>query len=181
MAHAIATLANNGIQMRPHLVKAIENVRTGVRTLTVPSEDGRIALKPENLEVIKTALIGVNVSGTGAGAFKGAEYVAAGKTGTAQLFQIKQNEKYKEGAVGERFRDHAWYIAYAPADPASGVPRIAVAVLVENGGFGAAAAAPIARKVFDYYLLGKLPEPPKPAAADATAAPDPAEAGATGD
>jgi penicillin-binding protein 2 len=157
MAHAIATLANNGIVMKPHLVKAVENVRTGERTLTVAHETTRIPLKPENLEFVKKALVGVNVEGTGAGAFRGAGYVSAGKTGTAQLFQIRQNEKYKESRVGERLRDHAWFIAYAPAGPAAGKPKIALAVLVENGGFGAQAAAPIARKVFDYYLLGKMP------------------------
>lgn len=173
MAHAIATLANNGVLMKPHLVKAIEDVRTGERTLTVPKENGRIELKPENLEVIKKALMGVPVEGTSARAFQGAGYVSAGKTGTAQLFQIKQNEKYKEGSVSQHLRDHAWYIAYAPADAESGIPRIALAVLVENGGFGAAAAAPIARKVLDYYLLGKLPEPPKPAANDLDTEPEP--------
>lgn len=153
MAHAVATLANNGVVMKPHLVKIIEDSRTGERTLTVPSESYRIPLKPENLEVIKNAMIGVNREGTSAAAFKGAQYVSAGKTGTAQLFQVKENEKYHESQTSERLRDHAWFIAYAPADQ----PRIALAVLVENGGFGAQAAAPIARQVFDYYLLGQQP------------------------
>lgn len=157
MAHAVATLANNGVVMKPHLVKIIENSQTGERTLTVPSESYRIPLKPENLEVIKNAMIGVNREGTSAAAFKGAQYVSAGKTGTAQLFQVKENEKYHESQISERLRDHAWFIAYAPADQ----PRIAVAVLVENGGFGAQAAAPIARQVFDYYLLGQQPSAPK--------------------
>jgi penicillin-binding protein 2 len=98
-------------------------------------------------------MVGVNKEGTSAAAFRNAEYTSAGKTGTSQLFQIKENEKYHEGHVSERLRDHAWFIAYAPADH----PRIAVAVLVENGGWGAQAAAPIARLVFDYYLLGKIP------------------------
>jgi penicillin-binding protein 2 len=153
MAHAIATLANDGIVMKPHLVKIVEDSVTGSKTLTVPSESFRIALKAENLAIVQNALIGVNREGTSAAAFKNAEYVSAGKTGTAQLFQIKENEKYHEGHVSERLRDHAWFIAYAPADH----PRIAVAVLVENGGWGAQAAAPIARLVFDYYLLGKAP------------------------
>ena len=157
LAHAIATLANNGVVMRPHLVKVIESARTGERTLTVPHESFRIALKPANLDVIKNALIGVNREGTSARAFKGAEYVSGGKTGTAQLFNIKQTEKYREGHVTERLRDHAWFIAYAPADH----PTIALAVLVENGGFGAQAAAPIARRVLDYHLLRKLPDDPK--------------------
>jgi penicillin-binding protein 2 len=113
------------------------------------------------MALIKSALVGVAREGTSARAFVGAQYVSAGKTGTAQLFSIKQGEKYSAGHVDERLRDHAWYLAYAPADQ----PRIAVAVLVENGGFGAAAAAPIARAVFDYYLLGRTPgkEPSAPA------------------
>ena len=90
--------------------------------------------------------------GTGARAFAGAGYEAAGKTGTAQVYSLK-GAQYKEGSVKKELRDHALFIAYAPADK----PTIALAVLVENGGFGAASAAPIARMVLDYYLLGKLP------------------------
>lgn len=157
LAHAMATLANDGIVMKPHLVKEIENARTGQRTLTVPSESFRIKLQQKNLDFIKNAMVGVNISGTGAVAFKGAQYTSGGKTGTAQLFQIKQNEKYKDSRVQERLKDHAWFIAFAPADH----PRIALAVLVENGGFGAAAAAPIARRAIDYYLLGQVPADPK--------------------
>jgi penicillin-binding protein 2 len=73
------------------------------------------------------------------------------------LFGIKQNEKYKDSRVSERLKDHAWFIAFAPADH----PKIALAVLVENGGFGAASAAPIARRALDYYLLGQVPVDPK--------------------
>ena len=91
----------------------------------------------------------MNKEGTSAAAFKGAQYVSGGKTGTAQVFSLK-GEKYSEHRVDERLRDHAWFMAYAPADH----PQIALAVLVENGGFGAQAAAPIARKVIDHYLLG---------------------------
>lgn len=153
LAHATATLANNGVVMKPHLVKSIEDPRTGKRELTVRSESYKIALKQENIEVIKHALMGVNKEGTSARAFIGTPYSTAGKTGTAQLFQIKQGETYNASRVQERLRDHALYMAFAPADN----PRIAIAMIVENGGFGAAAAAPIARKAFDYYLLGKLP------------------------
>jgi len=110
--------------------------------------------------VIKSALVGVGREGTSAAAFVKAAYVSAGKTGTAQLYSLK-GEKYVAGRVDERLRDHAWYIAYAPADK----PRIALAVLVENGGFGAQAAAPIARQVFDYYLTGERKAGPAPAAA----------------
>ncbi len=157
LAHAVATLANDGIVMKPRLVKEIENARTGQKTLTVPSESFRIKLQQKNVDFIKNAMIGVNISGTGATAFKGAPYTSGGKTGTAQLFQIGANEKYKDAHVSARLKDHAWFIAFAPADH----PRIALAVLVENGGFGAAAAAPIARRAIDYYLLGQLPADPK--------------------
>jgi len=103
---------------------------------------------------VRDAMVGVNKDGTGARAFAGAPYVAAGKTGTAQVIAIKQGEKYIESRVAERHRDHAWFIAFAPADQ----PRIALAVIAENSGFGARAAAPIARQVFDYFLLGKVPQ-----------------------
>jgi penicillin-binding protein 2 len=157
MAHATATLANDGIVMKPHLVKSIENARTGERTLTVPSESFRIPLSQKNVDFVKNAMVGVNKEGTGRAAFVGATYVSAGKTGTAQLFTIGANEKYKDSRVNERLKDHAWFIAFAPADH----PKIALAVLVENGGFGAAAAAPIARRVLDYYVGGITPADPK--------------------
>jgi penicillin-binding protein 2 len=152
-AVAIATIANDGHTMWPHLVRSIENVRTGELRTIEPHETHAVDVKPEHLAFVKNALIGVAREGTSARAFVGTPYLSAGKTGTAQLFTIKQGEKYHAGSVDERLRDHAWYIAYAPADK----PRIAVAVLVENGGFGAQAAAPVARAVFDYYLLGKSP------------------------
>ena len=152
-AVAIATMANDGHAMWPHLVRTIDNVRTGETRAIEPRETHAVHVKPEYLAFIKTALAGVPREGTSARAFVGAAYVSAGKTGTAQLFTIKQGEKYHAGSVDERLRDHAWYVAYAPADH----PRIALAVLVENGGFGAQAAAPVARAVFDYYLLGRAP------------------------
>lgn len=153
LAQAIATLANNGVMYRPHLVKYVENTRNGEKRMIEPQPLRTIPLDPAHIEVIKKALVGVNKEGTGARAFAGAEYVAAGKTGTAQVFSLK-GEKYVAGRVKERMRDHALYVAFAPADE----PKIALAVLVENGGFGAQSAAPIARMVFDYYLLGKLPK-----------------------
>ena len=156
LAHATANLANDGIVMKPHLVRAIEDVKTGERRLTVPKESYRIELKPENLQIVRDAMVDVNISGTGRAAFQGAPYKVAGKTGTAQVVGIKQNEKYDEKKVAERNRDHSLFIAFAPAEK----PRIALALLVENGGFGAAAAAPIARQVLDYYLLGKIPNAP---------------------
>jgi len=110
---------------------------------------------------VKNAMAGVTKEGTSARSFAGAQYSSGGKTGTAQVVAMKQNEKYEEDKVAEHLRDHSLYIAFAPLES----PRIALAVLVENGGFGARAAAPIARTVLDYFLLGKLPAAPKPAAA----------------
>jgi len=153
LAVAMATLANNGVMFKPHLVKYIENVNTGERRFVEPQPLKTIPLKPENIEIIKRAMAGVNIEGTGARAFAKAEYTSGGKTGTAQVIAIKAGEKYVESRVAERHRDHALFIAFAPLE----APKIALAVLVENGGFGSVAAAPIARVVLDYYLLGKKP------------------------
>jgi penicillin-binding protein 2 len=153
-AHAIAIIANDGVALAPHLVKSIENVKDGsVRQIALQSTQA-LHVKSEHLAVIKNALVGVPREGTSAQAFVGTKYVSAGKTGTSQVYSLK-GEKYSK-QVDERLRDHAWYVAYAPADK----PRIAIAVLVENGGFGAQAAAPIARAIFDYYLLGQKPRAP---------------------
>lgn len=154
MAHATAILANNGVVMKPHLVKIIEDGGTRARTQTVPKESYRIPLKPENIEIIKHGMIGVPKEGTSAGVFRNAGYVSAGKTGTAQVIAIKKNEKYDAKKIAEFHRDHSLYIAFAPADK----PKIAIAIIVENGGFGSVAAAPIVRQALDYYLLGKKPE-----------------------
>jgi len=156
LAQAVATLANDGVMFRPHLVDYIENPMTGERTYVEPKASKTIALKARNLEVVKHAMVGVNKEGTGARAFAGAGYVSAGKTGTAQVVALSKTEKYSEATVVEHLRDHALFIAFAPAEN----PRIALAVLVENAGFGARAAAPVARKVLDYYLLGKRVDKP---------------------
>jgi penicillin-binding protein 2 len=149
----MANLANNGVVMKPHLVKAIEDPFTRNRVLTTPKESYRIDLNPENIEVIKKAMVEVNVSGTSAAAFKGAGYVAGGKTGTAQVFSLNSKD-YKHGATAEFLRDHALYIAFAPVEK----PTIVIAMVVENAGFGAQYAAPIARKALDYYIEGKWPK-----------------------
>jgi len=149
LAHAISTVATSGVSYKPHLVKSIQNTRTGAVSHVDATATHTIRMKPEYWETVKNALIGVNKEGTGARAFAGATYVSGGKTGTAQVYSLK-GDRYDAKRVGDRFRDHAWFIAYAPADK----PKIALAVLVENGGFGAQAAAPIARKVIDRYLLG---------------------------
>ena len=139
--------------MKPHLVKMIEDGATRERTLTVPKESYKIKLKQENIDIVKRAMIGVTIEGTSAHVFRNAAYVSAGKTGTAQAVGIKKNEKYDAEKIAERLRDHSLYSTFAPADN----PRIALAVIVENAGFGSAAAAPIARIALDYYLLGKRP------------------------
>ena len=154
LAHAIAAIANDGVAYKPHLVRQVTDAVTGEIRPVAPVIDGRLPLKPENIAFIKRALAGVAKEGTGARAFAKAPYTSAGKTGTAQVFGLK-GEKYIEGRVAEKLRDHAWYIAYAPAEQ----PTIALAILVENGGFGGTTAAPMARAVFDYHLLGKLPDP----------------------
>jgi penicillin-binding protein 2 len=98
-------------------------------------------------------MVGVNIEGTSAASFRGSPYTSAGKTGTAQVVQIKQNEKYVASKMEERFRDHALFTAFAPADE----PKIALAIIVENAGFGGQSAAPIARRVLDYWLLNQYP------------------------
>jgi penicillin-binding protein 2 len=160
LAQAVATIANDGVMYRPHFVDYIENPISGERSFVEPQPVRTISLKAKNLEFIKHAMVGVNKEGTGARAFAGAAYVSAGKTGTAQVVALKPGEKYSDATVEERLRDHALFIAFAPADK----PRIALAVLVENAGFGARAAAPVARKVLDFYLLGKgVDKPAAPA------------------
>ena len=155
LAQATAALANNGVLFRPHLVKYITDSKTGAKTMIEPQPLRRLPWKQQNVDTIKRAMIGVNKEGTGARAFAGAEYVSGGKTGTAQVFSLKGSE-YKGHKLKEELRDHALFVAFAPADN----PKIALAVLVENGGFGAQSAAPIARMVMDYYLLGKSPKGP---------------------
>jgi penicillin-binding protein 2 len=157
LAQATAILANNGVGYKPHLVRSISDVRSGgVREIPL-EKTHEVALKPEHVEVIKNAMIGVNKEGTGTKAFAGAKYVAAGKTGTAQVFSLNGGN-YSHGGTKEFLRDHALFIAFAPADK----PKIALAVIVENAGFGATSAAPITRQVFDYYLQGIVPKGPAP-------------------
>lgn len=155
LAQAIATLANDGVAYRPRIVSHIEDFRAQERTIIESQRARTLDLRRDHLAVVKNALVGVAREGTAARSFAGAAYVSAGKTGTAQVIGIKQGEKYVESKVHEQLRDHSLYIAYAPAEN----PRIALAVIVENAGFGARAAAPVARKVLDYYLLGKMPAP----------------------
>ena len=155
LALATAVIANDGVKMKPHLVREVVDVVTRASRETLKEIKAESIAKPQNIAVIKRALVGVNTEGTGATAFRGASYAAAGKTGTAQVVTIKQNEKYNAARMAERLRDHALYMAFAPADN----PKIALAMVVENAGFGGVNAAPIARRVFDYWLLGQVPTP----------------------
>jgi len=172
LAQATSILANNGIAMRPHLVTQIQNSLSGKNLVLPPTIQDNIPLNPDNIEIVKRGMVDVTLpGGTAASVGANASYAIAAKTGTAQVIGIKQNEKYNEHAVDERHRDHALFIAYAPAED----PKIAIAVIVENGGHGGSAAGPIARKVMDYYLLGKLPASDtagkdKPATGNAAAA-----------
>ena len=153
VAHAMGTVANNGLKMKPHLVREVVDVETKVPTPVAKEPVGQLPLLPENLEIIKKGMVGVNIEGTSATSFVGAQYVSAGKTGTAQVFTVKQNEKYNAATIDERMRDHALFVAFAPADD----PKVALAMVVENAGFGAQNAAPIARRVFDFVIMGQYP------------------------
>ena len=153
LALATATLANNGLKMKPHLVKEVIDVVTHQPQPAIHQVVSQLSVKPEHIAVVKNAMVGVNIEGTSASSFRGAPYTSGGKTGTAQVVQIKQNEKYKASKVGERFRDHALFTAFAPAED----PKIVLAMVVENAGFGAQIAAPMARRIFDYWLLNQYP------------------------
>jgi len=155
LAAATAVLANGGTVYRPHLVHHIVDARTGETRAVEPKPIREVKLNPKWVQAVKAAMVDVTrPGGTAAQAGAGAPYTFAGKTGTAQVIALKENEKYDEKKVSERFRDHALFIAFAPAE----APKIALGILVENGGHGSSTAAPIARQVLDYYLLGKEPE-----------------------
>ena len=153
LAQAEATVAAGGRRYTPHLVRAVENYETRQAKPLAITEQPPLAFKPEHVAFIHSALYGVTQEGTAAKVFVGAPYKSGGKTGTAQVIEIKAGEKYNASRLDERHRDHALYTAFAPLDE----PRIAIAVIVENAGFGAGAAAPIARRVFDFVLSGQYP------------------------
>jgi len=164
LAHAAATIAMRGRRFAPRLVRGVRDARTGeVRELPPTALPAVQVDDPTYWDVVIGGMVGVTNDpwGTARRAQLGAPYRIAGKTGTAQVFTVGQTEKYNEKDIAERLRDHALFIAFAPADD----PQLAVAVVVENGRSGSGTAAPIARKIFDAYLL-----PPEQQAADATAA-----------
>jgi penicillin-binding protein 2 len=167
LAEAAATIATRGQRFAPRLVKKIRNARTGEVRELAPKALPPVKLKdPAHWDIIIGGMIGVtnDPSGTARRSQAGAPYKIAGKTGTAQVFSVGQNEKYNEKDIAERMRDHALFIAFAPAE----APELALAVLVENGRSGSGTAAPIARKVFDAYLL-----PPEAEAKSEAQAPPP--------
>ena len=153
LASATATIANHGMKHKPQVVAATQDAITRTQTQAFASEPVNLGYKSEHIDVIRKGLVGVATSGTSARVFAGAPYTSAGKTGTAQAVTIGQKDKYDAAKMSEYQRDHALYMAYAPVED----PQIAVAVVVENAGFGAASAAPIARRVFDFWLLGQYP------------------------
>ena len=153
LAEATATIASGGERHLPHVVRAVEHYDSRTPQPLAFADPPPLHWKPEYVAFIHRALYGVTQEGTSAKSFVGAPYKSGGKTGTAQVIEIKANEKYNANRMDERHRDHALYTAFAPLD----APRIAIALVVENAGFGAGAAAPIARRVIDYVLEGQYP------------------------
>ncbi len=173
LANALATLSTGGQRHTPHLVRDVVDVVSGARHPVAPTPLEPLKLNPEYVEVVRHAMVGVNKEGTGAAAFLNAGYESGGKTGTAQVVGIKANEKYNAAKVSEYQRDNALFIAFAPADQ----PTIAIAMVVENVGFGAQYAAPIARRVMDYWIKGVYPTDEDIAAVQAGTAGPPKTAG----
>ena len=153
LAQATATLANTGIKHKPQLVIATQEATSPTRQSVASAPPTNLGLNPEHMDIIRRAMVGVTQEGTSTRVFAGAGYLSGGKTGTAQAVSLGKNEKYNAARMEERRRDHSLYIAFAPAED----PKIALAIVVENAGFGSASAAPIARRAFDYWLLGQYP------------------------
>ncbi|NHC60511.1 penicillin-binding protein 2 [Paenalcaligenes suwonensis] len=147
LAQATSTLANDGLYIKPHLVRQTINTETGESSMAVTEAPYQLPIDPAHIKVVKDALADVIKSGTARRAFAGTKYNAAGKTGTAQVFSLR-GSKYRASAIDERLRDHALFMSYAPAND----PEIAIALIVENAGWGATQAAPIARRLYDYWL-----------------------------
>jgi len=148
LAHVASVIAGRGKSYRPRLVTGVRDSNGKIQNiapLVNPTIEG---VSATDWDIAITGMIGAATFGTAAAISKGAPYTIAGKTGTAQVFTVSRSERLTQ-KVAERLKDHAWFICFAPVE----APRIAVAVLVENGGFGASAAAPTARKVMDAYLL----------------------------
>ena len=162
MAHLTATVANNGVAFRPHLVRGIKTRAAGTYREFEPVETGRVTVKPETLALIQEAMAGVVTHGTATRA-KSNVVTIAGKTGTAQTAALRTGP---EKDIPKKLRDHAWFVSYAPVE----APRIAVAVLVEHMGHGGTAAAPLAKQMIETYM--RLTDP-QPGTGEADAAADP--------
>ena len=153
LASATATLANGGTRYKPHLARELFDPASRRWNATPEPPAQNIGLRPADLNLVRQAMIGVTQQGTARASFAGAPYLSGGKTGTAQVIAIAQNSRYNAARLAERHRDHSLYIAFAPADN----PTIAVAAIVENAGWGATAAAPLVRRVLDYWVAGLYP------------------------
>jgi penicillin-binding protein 2 len=153
LAQATATLVNGGLKYKPKIVIATQDAVTRTKQAILSAAPENLGFSPENVAIVRNAMVGVTKEGTSVRSFSGASYVSGGKTGTAQAVGIGKNEKYDARRLDESQRDHALYIAFAPADD----PKIALAIVVENAGFGSDSAAPITRRIFDYWLLSQYP------------------------
>jgi penicillin-binding protein 2 len=153
LASATATLAAGGVRHAPHVVQARLDPQTQQFRPVPPPPAQPLGYAPQNVALVQRAMVGVTQEGTSRGVFAGAAYLSGGKTGTAQAVTIGQKGRYNAAKLAEHQRDHSLYIAFAPADN----PRIAVAAIVENAGFGAAHAAPLVRRVMDYWVAGQYP------------------------
>jgi penicillin-binding protein 2 len=153
LAQATATLANGGLKYKPKIVIATQDAVTRTKQAIPSVSPENLGFAPENVAIVRNAMVGVTKEGTSVRSFAGASYLSGGKTGTAQAVGIGKNEKYDARRLDEHQRDHALYIAFAPADD----PKIALAIVVENAGFGSDSAAPITRRIFDYWLLNHYP------------------------
>ncbi len=153
VSHALATMVNGGNNYQPRVALALQDAVSHQFVRPERNKPVYLGYKPENVQLVKNAMVNVTVAGTSRMSFSGAGYVSGGKTGTAQAVTLGQHQRYSASAMSERKRDHSLYEAFAPADH----PTIALAVIVENAGFGATAAAPIARRVLDYWIKGLYP------------------------
>jgi len=153
MATAYATIASGGQRFKPRLVREVEDVVKHEQRRTASAALAPLPLRPEDVQVIRNAMNGVTLEGTSRQVFAGAAYTSGGKTGTAQAVGLRAGERYKDIKADERKRDHSLYVAFAPVEN----PSIALALIVENAGWGSTSAAPIARRVFDFVLQGQYP------------------------
>ncbi|MDR2153929.1 MAG: penicillin-binding protein 2 [Burkholderiaceae bacterium] len=153
MAGALSTLVNQGVRHTPHLVRELFDPLRKTWSPAPQPQPRNLGLRGANMNLVRRAMVGVTEQGTSRASFSSAPYPSGGKTGTAQVVGIAQNSRYDAARLAERHRDHSLYIAFAPADK----PTIAVAAVVENAGWGAVAAAPLVRRVLDYWVAGLYP------------------------